>query len=314
MKKQLDFISIMSELGAGTRGASLGLQAMKVADWTKGGSFFADKHFTEVPTDNDFIYENTDTPTALNIEGIAKLFPNIRNAVCNSLESGKFPVIISGDHSSAAACLQGTAKALKGKKLGVIWIDAHADLHSPYTTPSGNVHGMPLAIAGHEENLPAKINELKPKTLKLWEELKGEEPAFTADSLVFTGVRDTEKPEEVLLERLHIPNYTVTKTRELGIAKAAEAMLDHLSHCDAIYVSFDVDSMDCNEISMGTGTPVPNGFTEAECTEMIAHFLRSPKIAAFEIVEINPTLDNKGNKMAETALRILEKSCQVLSE
>lgn len=313
MNRKIEGISVMSELGAGTRGASLGFAALQVADWKKGGNFFQKLSFDAVPCLNDWIYNEVDTPNALNLEGIAETFPQISKRVQACVERGNMPFIISGDHSSAAACMQGVKAAIGDKSLGAFWVDAHADLHSPYTTPSGNVHGMPLAIASHEENLPCKINTIKGKTLSLWEQVKGDTPAIEHKDIVFAAVRDTEEPERKLMERFNIKNFLVEDFRTHGAEWVAKGMLEKLSHCDHIYLSFDVDSLDCDLVSLGTGTPVPNGLTEEEATTLLIELVKDPRIIAFEVVEVNPTLDNKGNVMAETALRIIEAVYNSLS-
>ena len=132
--------------------------------------------------------------------------------VKESLTKKKFPVVLAADHASAGATIAGIKTAFPDKRLGVVWIDAHGDLHSPYTSPTGNVHGMPLAVTLNEDNLACKIREIEPKSISCWEELKnmgGIAPKISAEDLVFFGVRDTEEPEDVLIDKLEIRNFTV---------------------------------------------------------------------------------------------------------
>ena len=227
----------------------------------------------------------------------------------------RFPLIISGDHSSAGGTIAGIKKAYPESRLGLIWIDAHADLHSPYTSPSGNIHGMPLATALNEDNLDSSRKELDSTTQVHWNTLKNVgniSPKALAEDIVFIGVRDTEKEEDYLIEKYNIINYTPEILREKGVAEViSEIKNDKLSACDIVYVSFDVDSLDCDAVSYGTGTPVKNGLFVDETKALIHAFFAWEKVVSLEVTEINPLLDNKCNKMAETALEILEYALEM---
>lgn len=124
---------------------------------------------------------------------------------------------------------------------------------------------------------------------------------------MFIGVRDTEKEEDHLIEEFNIVNYTPPLLRQKGIENVmAEIKNKKLKNCDMVYVSFDVDSLDCREISYGSGTPVENGLSENEAKAILKALMDWEKVVGLEITEINPLLDNKQNKMAETTLEILE--------
>lgn len=306
--RKLKFVSIMSEIGAGTRGASLGLQALEVASLNAGSTYFRNRDFHKVATENELLFKENPTPKGKYIQGIAKLYDRVSNDIASILDEGLFPYVVSGDHSCAGGTIAGIKKAFPNKRLGVVWIDAHADLHSPYTTPSGNVHGMPLATAISDNNEACAINKLLPETKDAWNKMKGDKQRLSPSDLVFVSVRDTEIPEEKLLDKYQIPNFTTEMVKNQGAKEIANKCLEHLDACDIIYISFDVDSMDCDLVSKGTGTPVPNGLSEIQATELILELLDSPKVCCFEMVEINPCLDNKVNTMAETAFRILEKT------
>lgn len=200
------------------------------------------------------------------------------------------------------------------KRLGVIWIDAHADMHSPYTTPSGNMHGMPIAGILGEDNKERAMNKPDDETIEYWEKLKnlgGITPKIHYNDLVFIALRDFESPEEALIKNNKVRVFNLPEIRKKAVERIAIEALNYLDHCDLIYVSFDVDSMD-SRISSGTGTPVPNGITEKEAGNLIYYIMRSKKICCFEMVEINPTLD-KENLMAENAFEILQKATNQLS-
>lgn len=309
--KQLKILEQKSEIAAGTRGASLGIDALKVASLKEESQFFYKYKTKELAHQNHLLFEENRTPTAIRIAGVVEVFNSTSNGVIEVFEAGDFPLILSGDHASAGGTIAGIKSANPNKRLGVIWIDAHGDLHSPYTSPTGNIHGMPLATALAEDNLECQIKEIKDEAKDGWEALKncqGIVPKIQAEDIVFFGVRDTEEPEDKLMTRLNIKNYTVKETKDLGVENAVKEALDRLSHCDIIYISFDVDSMDCDIVSKGTGTPVPNGYTPDEAYQIIEEIIKSGKVACFEMVEVNPCLDNKINLMAETAFAILEKT------
>jgi arginase len=301
-------LEVKSEIGAGTRGASMGPDAIKIAALDFGSLYFKKEKTIEVPNENRVLYEQVKTPYAKRIRGVINMYSRVSKFVKKTLHSGHFPIILAGDHSTAGGTIAGIKAEFPGHRLGVVWIDAHADLHSPYTTPSGNLHGMPLAASLGEDNIENKMNNLDETTKELWDELKniGEIcPKIRYKDLVYVGVRDVEPQESELIKKHKIRNFTINEMRKKGIDKAAVEILSYLDHCDLIYISFDVDSMD-PKISMGTGTPVSNGLTEKEAGNLILRLVRSRKVCCFEIVEINPTLD-KENLMAENAFEILQK-------
>ncbi len=300
-----------SEIAAGTRGSSMGFDALRVASLNLRDYFFGKYDIVEVKDRNDLLYDNVKHPYAKYIEGLNDLYDSIIDKVANVITEGNFPVVIAGDHASAGGTIQGIKKANPNKRLGVFWIDAHADIHSPYTTPSGNMHGMPVAIALGIDNKEVASNNIDDNTKQIWEELKEGGPFLKPEDLVFMGVRDTERQEDFIIKKLGIKNYTVDTIRQRGIDEVVDESLDRLSECDIIYISFDVDSMDCDLVSGGTGTPVPNGFTPEECTRIIDRIIDSGKVCCFEMVEINPTLDEK-NIMARTAFMILKNTTRKL--
>ncbi len=303
-------INNRSDIGAGTRGSDLGIRAMEIAALNNGSNFFKDNNQIELTTEQQSIYAPVETPKAKRIEHIVKQCNKVCDEVANQLDNEKFPLVISGDHSSAVGTVTGVKKANPEAKVGVVWIDAHADLHSPFTTPSGNVHGMPLAALCNVDNLDCKINEPNFETINQWENFKNLaniSNAIDINNIVFFGVRDTEEPEDKLIEQYGIKNFSVAEVRFKGIQKCLKEALSILEECDILYISFDVDSLDCDLISYGTGTPVAKGFDSQEAIEIINGFLSTEKVACLEFVEVNPTLDNKCNKMAETAFTVLEQ-------
>ncbi len=311
----IQLLEIESEIAAGTRGSSLGIRALKTASLNKKSNFFQKYDLVHIEDFNHLLWNEVNTPSAIRIEGLVEVYKNVSKVVSETLKNNGFPIVLAADHGSAGGTIAGIKMAHPDKTLGVIWIDAHGDLHSPYTSPTGNMHGMPLAISLALNNEEKQVSTVKDLTLQKWNELKsmgGIVPKILPENLLFFGVRDTEEPEEHLMEKHQIKNFTVAETREKGIAKAAQEALERLSDCDQIYISFDVDSMDPDEVSYGTGTPVKNGYSPNEIHSLLKELLKSDKIVAFEMVEINPTLDNKCNLMAETAFDILEETVNLI--
>lgn len=303
--RKIKFLVLMSELGAGTRGASLGFQALEIAAWNRDSRVFYDYPLEHVATSNQDLYLPVQTPHGKYISAIADVYDEMERAVSKSLNDDFFPIIIAGDHSTAGGSIAGFKKHVgQSKRLGVIWIDAHADLHSPHTSPSGNVHGMPVATALGEDNIDCKRNQIVGETKAAWERMKGPEARIRPQDLVFIAVRDYEREEAHLMEKHAIPNFTVDRIREHGAAAIATQALEYLNECDAIYVGFDVDALD-SSISLGTGTPVPHGLWPDEVKELLRVLAGDSRVIGMELVEVNPTLDNKRNTMAETALDIL---------
>ena len=247
MKKNIKLIINKSEITAGTRGASLGPEALMTAARKKGNLFFGKFPKEYIEDANHLLDEEVKFPSARRIEGLVKVFNNISTKVSDVLNHGDFPLVIAGDHGSAGGTLAGVKMAYPNKRIGVVWIDAHGDLHTPFTTPSGNMHGMPLATALGEDNLQVKRNDLSEGVAELWQSLKdtGVKGAkINPEDLVFIAVRDTEKEEDALIERLEIVNHTVDDVRSKGLEAILQETLNQLENCDIIYVSFDVDSMD----------------------------------------------------------------------
>jgi arginase len=299
-----------SDIGAGTRGSDMGIDALEIAAINADNDFFHRHLFEDIPTHNETIYQKNINSYAKRIDHVLQQCERVCNYVSSTLENKYFPIVLSGDHSSALGVISGIKKAYPDKKLGVVWIDAHADLHSPFTSPSGNIHGMPLAAAMQIDNEACAVNEVSSATLESWNELKNiglSQPKFSSNHLVFFGLRDFESAEQSIIDQHRILHYKVEEIRSSGLANCVEKAIQKLDEVDMIFLSFDVDSLDCDQISYGTGTPVKSGFSSDEVLAIIELFLFTKKVVCLEVAEINPLLDNKGNKMAETAFDVLAK-------
>ncbi|PQJ16618.1 arginase [Aureicoccus marinus] len=305
----IQIIKNRSDIGAGTRGSDMGIDAIEIAAINAGNDYFNRYFYLDVPTHNESVYNKVKVESAKRVQFVLSQCQRVSKSVRQVLGGKHFPIVLSGDHSSALGTLSGLKGHFPQKNIGVIWIDAHADLHSPYSTPSGNVHGMPLAAALGADNLKYQVNDLDEQARSIWEEMKDievEGPKVKPEHLIYFGLRDTEEAEDALREELGIRNYTVAETRFRGLENCLSEALGALSSCDYIYVSFDVDSMDCDLISRGTGTPVSKGFDPEEVKTIIKAVIDTNKLICLEVCEVNPLLDTKGNVMAETAFKVLD--------
>tara|TARA_R110001599_G_scaffold104752_3_gene265549 strand:+ start:11487 stop:12452 length:966 start_codon:yes stop_codon:yes gene_type:complete len=317
MLNSIKIIKNRSDIGAGTRGSDMGIDAIEIAAINKNNNYFDQFEFIDVSTENESIYNKVKNSFAKRIGDVLRQCKKLNNHVKVTLQEGVFPIVLSGDHSSALGTISGVKAAYPTQNVGVVWIDAHADIHSPYTSPSGNIHGMPLAAALSEDNLDFQINEVTRQTSDLWERMKniGTHGAkIAAENVVYFGVRDTEEPEENQIKNLQIKNYTVSEIRFRGLEKCVNEAIKKLSNCDVIYISFDVDSMDCDMVSYGTGTPVSKGFDQEEVTQIMNQIIETKKVVCVEFVEVNPLLDLKGNVMAETAFEVLDDVTKTISK
>ncbi len=297
-----------SDIGAGTRGSDMGIDAIEIAAINIENNFFNKHSHIDIKTHNETIYNKTKNTFAKRIDFVCQQCERLREEVKNELQKGFFPLILSGDHSSALGTLSGIQMANPKKVIGVIWLDAHADIHSPYSTPSGNIHGMPLAAALAFDNKEFSKNNVSRSTENNWLRMKNmgnKSPIIKPENLIYFGVRDTEKEEDQIIRLKKIKNFSVDEVRDIGLKTSIDQALNRLISTDIIYVSFDIDSLDCELLSRGTGTPVSKGFITKEIISIIKGVKNSGKLVALEVCEINPLLDNKGNQMAESAFEVI---------
>lgn len=303
------FLEVTSELGAGRRGAGMGPAALRMADAEAGGELFRQIPHLNLGNRNEALFTDTPYKHARYIDEIVEVNRRTLSEVQQLLKLGRFPIIISGDHSNAIGGISAVKDYYPEKRLGVIWVDAHGDLHSPYTTPTGNVHGMPLAAALGDDYLSEAVNDVDQKTLEHWRELLhlGQErlhPKIAPADLVLVYIRDLEEQEWRDIEENRIKNYVPARLLHKEMSVCAKECLDYLKDCDLIYVSFDVDSLDPT-VSVGTGTSVDNGLELDEAMAFLDVILQDERICALEITEINPLLDTE-NKMAKSVLKMLK--------
>lgn len=202
-----------------------------------------------------------------------------------------FPIFLGGDHSIAIGTVAGVAAAQQGNGgLGLIWVDAHGDFNTPETTPSGNIHGMPVAaLTGR--GLPELVN------------LGHDGPKLRPQDVVLVGIRDLDARERLELASSGIMVFTMRDVDELGMATVARRALARLNHLPNLHVSFDMDVLDPDE-APGVGTPVPGGLTFREAHLLLEILAESHKVTSMDLVEINPILD-EGNRTAELAVELI---------
>ena len=227
-----------------------------------------------------------DEPNAWHAGDIAAACAVLAGGVAESVEAGRMALVLGGDHALSVGSLAGAGVA---GRLGVIWVDAHGDINTPEISPSGNVHGMPLAAAlGHGPRALAAI---------------GERSGLRLADLVYIGLRDLDPGERALLADGPALAWTGDDVEDRGIDEIVTASVDRLlaNDVDAVHLSFDLDALDPT-IMPGTGTRVPGGLTYREATRMLALLRRSGlPIVSADVVELNPLLDPSGGSTAIAA-------------
>lgn len=309
MGKTVKIIEAAFEFGAGTRGSHLGPSALyqEISQTNPGILQIAQREMLPQST-ADGLTHGSNTPFAHHIHAIHKAVNHIAASVEKALQEKALPLVFSGDHSNAIGTVTGIADAYPGKKIGIIWVDAHLDLHSPYTTPSGNMHGMAVNALLSENHHGNHKNELNPETITLWNKIKKSgrleiHPKISPENIVFIGTRDFEEEEWDLVQHLKIRVYTPDDIRKKGMSNILAETHSYLDHCDLLYTSFDVDSLDPT-ISSGTGTPAPDGLSYQDAELIFKSLVNHPKTTVFEISEINPLLDND-HSMPRTIAQLL---------
>lgn len=292
--KRISLIGGPSDVGAGSRGGSMGPDALRVAGLPEALRRLG---YTVLDKGNLFGPVN---PEALPIHGYRHLkealvwCESIRDTTYQSLEQGEIPVLLGGDHSLSIGSIAGVAKycSEQKKKLMLLWMDAHADFNTPETSPSGNLHGMPLAVVsglGHPDLLQLG---------KPW-------IAQALDQIILLGVRSVDLLEKALLSRANIVIFDMRMIDEHGIRTVMEKTLDIIKQDNIhLHVSFDVDFLD-PEIAPGVATTVHGGpnYREAQlCMEMISD---TKILGSLDIMELNPAYDTR-NKTANLVVELVE--------
>lgn len=295
--KHVDVIGFPMDLGADRRGVDMGPSALRIAG-------IGDKLETlgyKVSDLGDVVIRNQERQkvkfTKLKyLKEIVKTSEMLAKKVERSLDAGHFPLCLGGDHSMALGSIAGIAAHCKkhNKRLGVIWIDAHADMNTDETTPSGNIHGMPVAAS-----LGLGSKDLT--------NIKGITPKAKPENFHLIGIRSVDTLERKLIKELNLPVYTMTDIDRKGIDFVINKVLKELKkNVDHIHVSFDLDSVD-PATAPGVGTPVPGGLSYRETHLIMETIAECGCMASFEVAEVNPILDDK-NISAEFAAELVASS------
>ncbi|XP_017566022.2 arginase-1 [Pygocentrus nattereri] len=221
---------------------------------------------------NDEPIGNTKSPRA-----VGRANQQLANAVQRVKSDGHTCVMLGGDHSLAIGSIHGHAAC--GSELSVVWVDAHADINTPLTTPTGNIHGQPMSYLIHE--LHTKIPVLP--------DFSWIKPCIAAKDIVYIGLRDVDPGEHYILKHLGIKTFSMTEVDRLGIAKVMEQTCDHIFSKvkKPIHLSYDIDALDPS-VTPATGTPVVGGLTYREGVYITEHICQTGLLSAVDIVEVNP--------------------------
>ncbi|MCY8435339.1 arginase [Bacillus haynesii] len=294
LKQQISMIGVPMDLGQLRRGVDMGPSAIRCA----GVNERLESLCQDIEDLGDMtIGQREDekeggepaSEELRNLKAITNASAKLAETVDNIVASGAFPLVLGGDHSIAIGTLAGLAKHYQN--LGVIWYDAHADLNTKESSPSGNIHGMPLAISlgiGHE-GLTS---------------IYGKETKIKAENIVVIGARSLDDGEKELIRDKGIKVYTMHEIDRLGMTRVMEETIDYLrGRTDGVHLSLDLDALDPND-APGVGTPVAGGISYRESHLAMEMLEESKLITSAEFVEVNPILDEK-NRTAEAAVALM---------
>ncbi len=289
----LSLIGVPTDIGAGHRGASMGPEALRVANLA---SKLERRGFEVIDHGNLQGPVNPWQPPQDGYRHLPQVVAwneAVHTAVYTELTAGRVPVMLGGDHCLAIGSISAVARYCReqGKKLRVLWLDAHADFNTADVTPSGNIHGMPVAcLCGNG-----------PKALV---EVGGHVPATTPDVFRQIGIRSVDEGEKRLVREAQVSIFDMRRIDEVGMKRTMEEALADVDENTHLHVSFDVDFLDPT-IAPGVGTTVRGGpnYREAQlCMEMIAD---TGRVSSLDIVELNPAFD-KRNQTARLAVDLVE--------
>ncbi len=295
--REIALISAYMDLGAGRRGVDMGPSAIRIAglgDRLKRlqmplhemGAIYAHEREICQPGDTRLKF----------LEEVRSVCQQIHQQVNAALESGWFPLILGGDHSIAIGSVSGVAAYFRsrGKDIGLIWVDAHADMNTPETSPSGNIHGMPLSVLlGHGD--PTLIG------------LNGNSPSVAPEHVTILAARDVDSEEKSIVRKTGVRVFTMSEIDETGIGVCMDEALKRASNgTGGFHLSFDIDALDPRE-APGVGTPVNGGLTYREAHLLCEKAAQSNALLSMDMVEVNPILDRR-NHTAELALHLIESA------
>lgn len=294
---KISITNVHLDLGAGRRGTDMGPSAMHVAGLVPalqkiGHEVVGHSSVGQIAMEA----KDVGDPSARFLPIIHEVCAQLADSVEDDLANDRFPLALGGDHAQAMGTIAGLARHLKkeDKDLGVFWVDAHADMNTPETSPSGNIHGMPLAhCLGYGKDI-----------LK---NLAGFSPMIKPEHVVVFGVRDIDQTEKDMVEKAGIRAYSMSEIDERGMNVCLKEAMEIVSKASGgIHLSYDLDGSDPS-CAPGTGTPVPGGLNFRESHLICETLAKSGKLRAMELVELNPTLDTE-NKTAKFAVWLIQSA------
>jgi arginase len=286
MRKEIAVLGVPMDLGQGRRGVDMGPSALRYGRLEERlealGHVVRDLGDIDVPTAEELDIPHTGPGGGLGyLDEIRKACEATARRLAE-LPPEVFPIVLGGDHSIAVGSVVGCAR---GERSGVVWVDAHGDFNTPGTSPSGNVHGMPLAaLCGLGDPRMAGIG--------------GRTPAIRPEDVVLIGIRDLDPQERALMQEAGVNVFTMKEIDRLGLPAIAEQTFERLTGLARVHVSFDADVLD-PEIAPGVGTPVPGGLTYREAHLLMELFADWGRVTSLDLVEVNPVLD-LANRTANT--------------
>lgn len=289
--RNVSIIGVPCDYGQQRRGVDMGPSAIRYAGLQERLQILGYEVVDEgnIRTSDQQRLEQQDT-RLLNLEEVIQVNTELANMVKVVVDNQRTPLVLGGDHSIAIGTLAGLS--LHYKNLGVIWFDAHADLNTPETTPSGNIHGMPLATSiglGHERLTSILHSEAK----------------IRAENIIIIGGRSIDEGERVLIKERGIQVYTMHEIDRLGMTHVMEQTLAYFKEkqIDGLHLSLDLDALD-PLYTPGVGTPVAGGITYRESHLAMEMIQESGLLTSAEFVEVNPILDEH-NKTADVAVALV---------
>ncbi|WP_221569341.1 arginase [Alkalihalobacillus sp. TS-13] len=290
MNKNVGILGVPMDLGQMRRGVDMGPSAMRYAGLIERlenlGYDVEDHGDVQIPQREKVASKETNLK---NLDGVIEANNLLAEGVDKIIEDNRFPLVLGGDHSIAIGTLAGVSKHYEN--LGVIWYDAHGDLNTGDTSPSGNIHGMPLAVS-------IGVGDEKLK------EIGGYSPKIKPENIVIIGARSLDEGERELIREKGIKVYTMHEIDKMGMTKVMEEAIEYVSNgTDGVHLSLDLDGLDPAE-APGVGTPVLGGISYRE-SHLAMEMLEEAKIlTSAEFVEVNPILDEK-NKTATVAVALI---------
>ena len=293
LSRSIALIGAPTDIGAGHRGASMGPEALRVAGLAEA---LRERGLEVHDTGNLLGPYNPWLPPTDGYRHLAEVVDwnrRVMDAMAAQLKAGRLPILLGGDHCLGVGSITAVARHCRetGKKLRVLWLDAHADFNTSQVTPSGNVHGMPVAC----------LCGLGPQPLT---HLGGGSPAIRPADIRQIGIRSVDQGEKRLVKEYGLDIYDMRYIDEIGMKRAMEEALEGIDADTHVHVSFDVDFLDPS-IAPGVGTTVPGGpnYREAQLVmEMIAD---TGRVGSIDIVELNPAFDDH-NRTGLLAVDLVE--------